>query len=190
MHRPPDDGRGLPPRERTALAVRELGERALVAWCVELLCDAVGLDDPHRPHLTWIGGPGAARFVADPDADPSGRSYWPQVWAARALLYAWDEQPSVARAVVGALAHPAWRVREMAAKVVTTREVGEAAEALLPLVDDEVPRVRAAAVRALGLVGEGEALEAVRDALDDADPAVHRAAELSLRRLQQRLDRW
>ena len=78
----------------------------------------------------------------------------------------------------------------MAAKVVARRELGQAGEALLPLVEDEVPRVRAAAVRALGLVGEVEALDAARAAQDDHDPAVHRAAELAVRRLQERLDRW
>lgn len=193
MTSPPDDGGGVPPRERVAAAVDAYGAAAVVDWCVGLLTGAVALDDPRRPHLTWLGGPAARRFVDQPDADPSGRGYWPKVWAGRALLHCWrqlpDDAPAVA-AVVGALGDPSWRVRETAAKVVCAHEVGEAAEALLPLVDDDVPRVRAAAVRALGLVGEGEALDAVRSATDDADPAVHRAAELALRRLQQRLDRW
>jgi HEAT repeat protein len=130
-------------------------------------------------------------LLAQPEHVAAAQTYWPRTWAGRALLYVWDDaEPLLVPAVVGALADPFWRVREMAAKVVARHEVGQAGEALIPLLDDEVPRVRAAAVRAVGLVGEGEALEAVRDALDDADPAVHRAAELSLRRLQQRLDRW
>jgi hypothetical protein len=187
----PDDGRGWTPRDRTALAVRTYGADEVVAWCAGLLAGDVPLDEPTRPHLTWIGGPAATRLVDDPDADPVGRTYWPQVWAARALLYVWDDETvGAVAAVVSALEHPAWRVREMAAKVVGRHEVGAAAEALLALADDEVPRVRAAVVRALGAVGESEALDVVRVAMDDPDPAVHRAAELSLRRLQQRLDVW
>ena len=173
-------------------AVRAYGEAAVVQWCAGLLSGEIALDDARRPHLAWLGGKGAVRFVDDPQADPSGRSYWPQVWAARALLYAWVEPPPpvAVAAVVGALGHDSWRVREMAAKVVCAHQVAEAAEALLPAVTDDVPRVRAAALRALGLVGEGEALDVVRSATDDPDPAVHRAAELGVRRLQQRLDRW
>ncbi|WP_460461438.1 HEAT repeat domain-containing protein [Angustibacter peucedani] len=186
----PDDGAGLTPKERALLAAETLGERELVGWCAALLRGDVAPDDPDAPHLTWLGGVSAARYAADPEVDPTGRAYWPQVWAARTLLYVWAPSTVLTGSVVGALAHEAWRVREMAAKVAAARELGEAGEALEPLVDDEVPRVRAAAVRALGVVGEGEALDAVRDALDDPYPAVHRAAELSLRRLQQRLDRW
>jgi len=187
----PDDGRGLSPRERVELAVAQLAAPVLLTWCARLLTGDVAYDDPAQPHLTWLGGPHAVWLLGQPARVADDQDYWPRTWAARALLYAWDDGvDELVPAVVAALADPAWRVREMAAKVVARREVGQAGEALLPLVEDEVPRVRAAAVRALGLVGEVEALDAARDAQDDPDPAVHRAAELAVRRLQERLDRW
>jgi len=77
----------------------------------------------------------------------------------------------------------------MAAKVVAAWEVGEAADGLVPLLDDAVPRVRAAAARGLGVVGEGEHAEAVHQVADDPDESVRTAAETALRRLRQRLDR-
>ena len=69
---------------------------------------------------------------------PPGNSYWARVWAARALRYVWAE--SAAPAVVAALGDEHWRVREMAAKVVGDRELGEAAERLVGLLDDGTPR--------------------------------------------------
>ncbi len=75
-----------------------------------------------------------------------GQQYWLRVWAARALLYAWDD---MARgAVLGALADEAWRVREIAAKVVARRLLGEALAAVAELRQDEPDRARA--LRILG----------------------------------------
>jgi hypothetical protein len=191
VQRPADDGRGLTPRDRVALAGEVLGEPVLLRWCAGLLGGGLRYDDPAQPHLTWLGGPHAAWLLGLTPQQAEPHEYWARTWGGRALLHVWDDAlPEPVAAVVVALADPAWRVREMAAKVAARREVGQAGEALLPLAEDEVPRVRAAAVRALGLVGEGEALDVARAAQDDGDPAVHRAAELALRRLQQRLDRW
>ncbi|GAA4360469.1 HEAT repeat domain-containing protein [Angustibacter luteus] len=187
----PDDGRGLSPRQRVELAEQQLGAPVVLRWCAGLLTGDVAYDDPAQPPLTWLGGPHATWLLGQPARVADDQEYWARTWAARALLHAWDDAVlELVPAVVCALADPAWRVREMAAKVVARRELGQAGEALLPLVEDDVPRVRAAAVRALGLVGEVEALDAARDAQDDQDPAVHRAAELAVRRLQERLDRW
>lgn len=63
------------------------------------------------------------------------------------LLYAWDvaAEPAIVRATGDA--H--WRVREMAAKVIARRLVGDGLEAVVGLRDDLVQRVRAAAERAL-----------------------------------------
>ena len=83
---------------------------------------------------------------------PPGHAYWARVWAARALRYVWAE--SAAPAVVGALGDEHWRVRELAAKVVGDRELGEAAEHLVALLGDDTPRV-ASPPWALGR-GEGE----------------------------------
>ena len=77
----------------------------------------------------------------------------------------------------------------MAAKVVRQWELGDAAEALIPLVSDDVPRVRLAAVRALARVGEAEHAEPVRAAAHDPDRSVAAAAEQSLTQLARRLDR-
>ena len=52
-------------------------------------------------------------------------------------------------ALIEAMGDGAWRVREMAAKVVARHRVGEALDAVAALRDDPVPRVRAAAARAV-----------------------------------------
>jgi HEAT repeat protein len=76
------------------------------------------------------------------------------VWAARALLYAWDD--AARPAVSSSLADPAWRVREMAAKVVRKRGIATAQTALERLASDPIERVRVAAERALdGLISAG-----------------------------------
>jgi HEAT repeat protein len=54
--------------------------------------------------------------------------------------------------VIAALADEAWRVREMAAKVVARRRLGDALTAVAALQQDPVPRVRAAAARALAVL--------------------------------------
>ena len=77
----------------------------------------------------------------------------------------------------------------MAAKVVRQWELGDAAEALVPLVSDDVPRVRLAAVRALARVGEAEHAGPVRAAAQDPDRSVAAAAELALAQMSRRLDR-
>ena len=82
------------------------------------------------------------------DGREGGRTgYWPRVWGARALLYAWDV--SAEPAIVRATGDAHWRVREMAAKVIARRLVDVGLEAVVALRDDPVPRVRAAAERAL-----------------------------------------
>jgi HEAT repeat protein len=81
--------------------------------------------------------------------------YWPRVWALRALLYAWDE--SAAPAVIDCLADEPWRVREMAAKVVARRRVGDALDEVAALQGDPVARVRAAAHRAIVALVEHDA---------------------------------
>jgi hypothetical protein len=73
--------------------------------------------------------------------------HWPRVWAARGLLHAWDD--AATEAITRATKDEAWRVREMAAKVVARHQVGDALGAVAALRDDEVPRVRAAAGRAV-----------------------------------------
>jgi hypothetical protein len=134
-------GRRRSPRENVRAECARRGERELVAGCVTLLAGGQ-VDDAL---LTALGGESAQQIF---DGLEGGRSgYWPRVWGARALLYAWD--PPASAAIVGATADPHWRVREMVAKVIAHRLVGEGLGAVAGLRDDPVPRVRSAAERAL-----------------------------------------
>ncbi|MBG6135040.1 HEAT repeat domain-containing protein [Longispora fulva] len=167
------------PAERIRAASRRWTEPELVDRCAALLRGGPA-DDPEL--LAYLGGRGA-----QPLLDLDALVYWPAVWAARALLYAWH--PTAASAVVAALGHDAWRVREMCAKVCALRELGEAADPLAAALADPVPRVRAAAARGLGVVGEAEHAGPLRKALTDTDPEVRRRADQALARLSDRLDR-
>jgi len=112
----------------------------VVAGCVELLAGR----DVDDELVFALGGP-AARSVLD-----GGQRYWLRVWAMRALLYAWDD--TARPAVLAGLADQAWRVREMAAKVIARRQLGDALARVAELRDDPVPRVRAAAARAVTIL--------------------------------------
>jgi hypothetical protein len=169
---PEKDELSLHPRVRIAILVREDGETQTALACEEVL---LGEHDP--PLCLWIGGRHAATRIEGP---------WPKTWALRAFLYCWDDQ--VAASVLDALEDEAWRVREMAAKVVVRRGL-PGAHLLVPLLADPLPRVRVAGLRGLGAVGEAEHAEAVLEALGDGDGDVARAASGALTRLEGRLDR-
>ena len=92
-----------------------------------------------------LGGPAAEQVL---DGREGGRDgYWPRVWAARGLLYAWSDD--AAPVIIAALGDDSWRAREMAARVVARHRLGEALDAVAALRGDPVPRVRAAAERAV-----------------------------------------
>jgi hypothetical protein len=143
----------LTPSERIAIeCARPGGRAALIAGCVALLS---GRPDEVSDRLITVLGGDPALYVLDGGA--GGRpGYWPRVWAARSLLHAWDdgttEADAATTAIIGALGDEAWRVREMAAKVVARHRIGGALDAVAPLRDDSVPRVRAAAERAVVLL--------------------------------------
>jgi len=99
-----------------------------------------------------LGGRGADKFF---DGRPHADHYWFRVWGARGLLWAWDG--SAFDAMTLALGDEAWRVREMAAKVVARHLLGEALPAVAALRTDPVPRVRAAAERAVALLTRARA---------------------------------
>jgi HEAT repeat protein len=80
-------------------------------------------------------------------------------------------------------------VQEHVARITAQRELGQLVDALLPMLDHELPRVRAAAVRAVGAAGEFEHVEAVEGLADDPDHTVRAAVERALERLERRLDR-
>lgn len=175
------------PSVRVEQACARWGERKVVHRCSQLMGQR-----PDRP----VEGEGLELAVVlggltDPDwlagGKPPGHAYWARVWAARALLYVWDD--AAVPALVAALDDDMWRVRELAAKVVAAREVAQAADRLAGLDDDPVPRVRAAAARALGTVGEVEHADALRCMSDDPDPAVARQAVRAIEELSRRLDR-
>lgn len=90
---------------------------------------------------------------SQPWLDNEVNAYWLRVWGARGLMWNWD--PRAVESIRAALADEAWRVREMAAKVVARNLVDEAQPQVAELVHDPVPRVRAAAARALALLAAG-----------------------------------
>ena len=137
----------LTPRQSVEQECVRRGTAQMVAGCVALMTG--GDADDALVHA--LGGP-AADSVLGPHPCRDQR-YFLRVWAARALLYAWDDGvPGVRDGVLAALADESWRVREMAAKVVARRELGEGLTAVADLEHDPVPRVRTAAARATAIL--------------------------------------
>jgi hypothetical protein len=132
----------LTPRQSIEAECARRGKPALVAGCIALIEGRGGVDDDL---VVALGGPPAEYVLCGGEGGKNG--YWPRVWAARGLLHAWDDQATAA--LVTATADEAWRVREMAAKVVARHGVGDALDAVAALREDPVPRVRAAAERAV-----------------------------------------
>lgn len=132
---------GLTPRQSIELECARRGEVVVAAGCVALLQRRETDDDLLRA----LGGP-VAEVVLD-DGPRQRNQYWRRVWGARGLLYAWADEAS--GAVISALSDEHWRVREMAAKVVARRRLGNALEPVAALREDPVLRVRAAAERAV-----------------------------------------
>ena len=192
MRVPPPSDPGATPSEHLRVLEEIVGAPAIVQWCADLLGGRVAADDPDLPSLVWLGGASAAAELPRGTLVRPSHEYWPRVWGARGLLHVWDPASATVVAVPAlraALGDPAWRVREMTAKVARRWQVAELAEGLEVLVADQVPRVRAAAARALGGLGEFEQAAALRRAADDEDPAVRRAAEAALDELGRRLER-
>jgi hypothetical protein len=132
----------LTPRQSIEAECRRRGKPALVAACIDLLQGRHDVDDAL---LLALAGPAAEAVISGQAGGRTG--YWPRVWAARGLLHSWDD--SAAPAIIHATTDDAWRVREMAAKVIARHRVGEAFNAAAGLRHDQVPRVRAAAERAM-----------------------------------------
>jgi HEAT repeat protein len=159
-------------------------EPALVRACISVL--RTGRPPVDEDVAIALGGVHGRHELERTTPARASQDYWWRIWALRVLLYAWDD--AAEPVVAAALRHDAWRVREMAAKVVTSREIGMAADAVATAVSDPVPRVRAAALRAVAVVGEREHVDVVQDALNDPEPAVTAQAERALERLGRRLD--
>lgn len=136
------------PRESVAQECARRGQRAVVDGCIDLLRERGG--DPDL--IVALGGP-PARWAKTGEA--SGPAYWLKVWAARGLLWNWDE--IAIPAVLSVLDDEAWRVREMALKVVARHKVSQAAAVVARLEQDPSARVRSAATRARARLDEGGA---------------------------------
>ena len=113
----------------------------MVSGCIDLLAGRE-VDDGL---ILALGGPPADYVLTGYAGGREG--YWPRVWAARGLLHAWDD--SATAAIVRAATDDAWRVREMAAKVIARHRIGAAFPAVAALRADQTPRVQAAAERAV-----------------------------------------
>jgi hypothetical protein len=131
---------GKTPRESVKQECARRGKDEVVAGCVHLLTK--GDADPDL--ILALGGP-PARWVVT--GEPSGPPYWLRVWALRGLLWAWDA--TARSAVETALQDEAWRVREMALRVVARHRLEDAVTTAADLQGDPNARVRAAASRAL-----------------------------------------
>jgi hypothetical protein len=129
------------PRQNIQAECERRGRDAVVAGCIGLL-DGHSADEAL---IIALGGEAAGYVVSGGEGGPGG--YWPRVWAARGLLHAWSDAATVA--IIRAASDDAWRVREMAAKVIARHRVGDALDAAVALTNDHVPRVRAAASRAV-----------------------------------------
>lgn len=139
----------LTPQQSIEAECARRGRPRVVAGCLALLAGERCDDALVRA----LAGPAADPYL---DGTATGE-HWFRVWGARGLLWAWLDSPAARSALVQALSDEAWRVREMAAKVVARHLVGDALDAVAALRDDRVPRVRAAAERAVARLAAAEA---------------------------------
>jgi hypothetical protein len=131
---------GKTPRQSIEQECARRGKDAVVAGCMELLRGG----DADAELIVALGGP-PARWVVT--GESPGPPYWLRVWATRGLLWAWDD---VAIESVGAaLNDDAWRVREMALKIVARHRLEDLLVTVVDLQEDPASRVRTAASRAL-----------------------------------------
>jgi HEAT repeat protein len=162
------------PGDRIALAIDKYGEREVADRASALLRGT----NEGEEFLLWVGGRHAQGIL-----DGAPALYWPEVWGARALLYAWDKD--AATVIRSSLANQAWRVREMCCRVVAARALPFGAD-LTPLLGDEVARVRANAARALGVVGDYDQAVAVKKLVKDPELDVRKQAGAALKVLAER----
>ena len=153
------------PASRVADAISSLGEDGVVERAIALLAGFnVG-----EEFLLVAGGTHAQGLL-----DGAPPLYWPEVWGARVLLYAWND--TAADAVLAGLQNQAWRVREMCCRVAAARGL-PAVEYLHELLTDDTARVRAAAARALGVVGSAADVDVLANLFRDPEIDVRRAAQ-------------
>ncbi|GAA3832316.1 HEAT repeat domain-containing protein [Nocardioides panacisoli] len=129
---------GKSPKQSVEQACERWGQGAVVKGCTDLM-NGKRVDDEL---ILALGGP-PAEWIRT--GEPSGPDYWLRVWGARGLLYAWED--SARPAIIRALNDDAWRVRDMALKVVARHGIHEAAGQVAHLRDDPSARVRQSALR-------------------------------------------
>jgi HEAT repeats len=131
---------GKSPRESIEQECESRGKAAFVDGCIELLEGR----EANAGLIVALGGPPARWAGTDQRGGPD---YWLRVWAARGLLWAWGD--AALPSLMKALDDDAWRVREMAVKVVARHRLNAAFPAVADLQNDPVARVRAVASRAV-----------------------------------------
>jgi HEAT repeat protein len=139
---------GTTPRKSVEAACDRFGKARVVSGCRALLAG-----DKADPGLILALGGRPARWAAGFD-EPAGPEYWLRVWGARGLLYAWDDEATPS--ILTALTDDAWRVREMAMRVVIKHKIREALPKVETLRRDSNARVRTAAERAALQLGRVE----------------------------------
>lgn len=164
----------LPLERRLEAAVELYGEADVVARALGLMAGKnEGVD-----FLLYVGGEHAQGVL-----DGAPVLFWPELWGLRTLLYVWDD--SAIAATIHSLNDPAWRVREMGARVIAARGLPAVAE-LTEALSDGVPRVRVAAARAIAAVGSPEDKGSIQKMLKDPMIEVRRGAQQSLDTLRDR----
>lgn len=163
----------LPIEARIAAAVETLGVDTVVLRCLSLLAG----NNEGEEFLLIVGGEHARGIL-----DGAPVLYWPELWGTRALLYVWND--SATAGVAAALQNQAWRVREMATRVASTRRLPLQHE-IGALLVDEVARVRAAAARALGVIG-GD-VTGILPLLKDPEIEVRRGAQQAIDAIRKRV---
>ena len=131
---------GKTPRESIRRECELRGKDSVVAGCISLLNG----QSADAELIYALGGPPASWVFS---TDAPGPDYWLRVWAARGLLWAWDD--AALPSLMTALEDDAWRVREMALKVVARHRLDDAVQTVASLQEDPVPRVASPASRAL-----------------------------------------
>jgi hypothetical protein len=136
------------PKQRVDNECARRGKLAVVAGCERLARGDYGDTDL----IVALAPQGSAKYF---DGRPHDDVYWFRVWGMRGLVWAWDD--SATPTVVTAMNDEAWRVRELAAKVVARHVIGDALPAVAALRADPIPRVRAAASRAVAALSNAGA---------------------------------
>lgn len=137
----------MTPRQSIAAECARRGHDAVVTGCLELLhghADTGTATSTDAALYRSLAGPAAEPVLQGKAGGLDG--YWPRVWGARGLLYAWDDR--AAAAIIHATNDEAWRVREMALRVIARHLVGDAIECVVERRTDPNARVRRAAHRA------------------------------------------